>query len=162
MSDKRDLSRNMILNANRQVHSALAKAGEYNKSPHFRQENQNKVKAILKKLTQELDGPTISALDLGCGTGFIIHLLVDLVDEIHGVDITDDMMKLIDLSSGKVFLKNAEAENTPFPGEKFSLVTAYSFLDHLESLNAQETLIRHGFLEAASVSTSGVNPQGSR
>jgi len=133
MSDKPTLSRDTILDANRQVHAALANSGEYNQSPHFRQENQDKVRDILKTLIASLDGQHLRTLDLGCGTGFIIHMLIDLVDEIHGVDITDDMMSQIDLSSGKVFLHNSEAEHTPFEDQHFSLVTAYSFLDHLES-----------------------------
>ncbi|MFT4926366.1 MAG: ubiquinone/menaquinone biosynthesis C-methylase UbiE [Phenylobacterium sp.] len=120
------------LNANIEVHSKLANSGEYNKSPHFRPENQSKVKRILKDLVDvmALESPP-KVLDLGCGTGFIISLVKDIADEVHGVDITEDMMKQIDTSSGNIFLKKSVAEETGHPDATFDLVTAYSFLDHL-------------------------------
>ena len=127
-------SRETAIDANIKVHSALASSGEYNRSPHFRPENQQKVRGILEGLIKkESEGQIYRLLDLGCGTGFIIHLVHDLVDEVYGVDITDEMMKLIDLSPGNIHIQNALAEKTPFDDEFFNMVTAYSFLDHLTS-----------------------------
>lgn len=150
-------SREEILQANQAVHASLANSGEYNRSPHFREENQEKVKAILAGLVDGISKERVKSLDLGCGTGFIIHLLVGMVDEIHGVDITDDMMSQIDISSGTVFLKNSQAENTPYDDQSFSLVTAYSFLDHLESY---EEVLREAFrvLEPGGIFYSDLNP----
>jgi 2-polyprenyl-3-methyl-5-hydroxy-6-metoxy-1,4-benzoquinol methylase len=126
------ITREQAVAANIEVHAALANAGEYNKSPHFRPENQQKVRDILVSLVgQTAAKEKAKLLDIGCGTGFIISLVQDLVAEVHGVDITDDMMKQIDLSNGNVFLKNALAEDTGHSDSSFDLVTAYSFLDHL-------------------------------
>src|SRR5690606_33545266 len=70
-------------------------------------------------------------IDFGCGTGFIIDLVRDLFGEVHGVDITKDMMSQVDLRSGNVTLHECVAESTPFKPVTFDLATAYSFMDHL-------------------------------
>ena len=112
-----------ILDANIYVHAFLANKGEYQKSPHFRPENQAKVRAIIERVTLPLkDIQAKKAIDFGCGTGFVIHLMKDLFNEIHGVDITKDMMKHVDLSSGNIFLHESVAENTPFDNESSSIL----------------------------------------
>ncbi len=124
------VSRDEAIKANIHVHAYLANAGEYNKSPHFRPENQEKVRNILLRLTAGCSERK-NAIDFGCGTGFMIHLMRDLFDEVHGVDITRDMMKQVDLSSGNVTLHESLAESTPFAADTFDFATAYSFMDHL-------------------------------
>lgn len=120
------------LNANIEVHSALANAGEYDKSPHFRPENKAKVRNVLTTIVSKLNRPDgVKLLDLGCGTGFVLHIVSPFVKEAHGVDITDDMMAQVDLSLGNIYLKKSAAEDTGFDSESFDVVTAYSFLDHL-------------------------------
>jgi SAM-dependent methyltransferase len=129
-----NIEKEETLKANIYVHGSLAKSGEYNKSPHFRDENQHKVRKILLNLTSNIDNLSqAKAIDFGCGTGFIIHLIRDLFSEIHGVDITDEMMKQVDLSSGNVYLHNSVAEKTPFDDNYFEFAAAYSFMDHLYS-----------------------------
>jgi ubiquinone/menaquinone biosynthesis C-methylase UbiE len=129
MSDHK-VSRDEALKANIYVHSFLANSGEYNKSPHFRPENQDKVRKILLRLTSQcLEKKKV--IDFGCGTGFLINLMYDLFDEVHGVDITQDMMKQIDLSSGNISLHESIAESTPFEANTFDFATGYSFMDHL-------------------------------
>lgn len=124
------VSRDEAIKANIYVHAFLANAGEYNKSPHFRPENQEKVRNILLRLTTECREKK-RVIDFGCGTGFMINLMRDLFDEVHGIDITQDMMKQVDLSSGNVTLHESIAESTPFAAEMFDFATAYSFMDHL-------------------------------
>lgn len=124
------VSRDEAIKANIYVHAFLANAGEYNKSPHFRPENQEKVRNILLRLTA-VCSERKKAIDFGCGTGFMIHLMRDLFDEVHGVDVTQDMMKQVDLSSGNVTLHESLAESTLFAADTFDFATAYSFMDHL-------------------------------
>lgn len=118
------------IKANIYVHAFLANSGEYNKSPHFLPENREKVRNILLRLTGACPERN-KVIDFGCGTGFMIHLMHDLFNEVHGVDITQDMMKQVDLSSGNVTLHESLAERTPFDSETFDFATAYSFMDHL-------------------------------
>lgn len=157
MVKKEDLTREDAIQANIYVHSSLANAGEYNKSPHFRPENQEKVRKILLRLRPPAKGATTKALDFGCGTGFIIHLIKDLYTEIHGVDITQDMMKQVDLSSGNIFLHESLAEKTPFSEATFDFATAYSFMDHLYSY---QDFLKEAFrvLKPGGVFYSDLNP----
>lgn len=152
------ISRDVAVAANIQVHSALATTGEYNRSPHFRGENQAKVRAVLEGLIKEsaATAPT-RLLDVGCGTGFIVHLAHDLVDRVDGIDITDDMMSLIDTSSGNIYLQNARAEELPFDNLSFDFATAYSFLDHLTSYEDVFKEV-HRVLKPGGVFYSDLNP----
>lgn len=150
------VSRDEAVRANIYVHAFLANAGEYNKSPHFRPENQEKVRTILLRLTAEC-GERKKAIDFGCGTGFMIHLMRDLFDEVHGVDITQDMMKQVDLSSGNVTLHESLAESTPFATDTFDFATAYSFMDHL--VDYRDFLREaHRVLKPGGVFYSDLNP----
>lgn len=150
------VSRDEAVKANIYVHAFLANAGEYNKSPHFRPENQEKVRNILLRLTAQCPEKK-KVVDFGCGTGFMIHLMRDLFDEVHGVDITQDMMRQVDLSSGNVTLHESLAESTPFTAESFDFATAYSFMDHLVDYRAflQEA---YRVLKRGGVFYSDLNP----
>jgi len=147
-----------VLDANIEVHSELANSGEYNRSPHFNKENRDKVQSVLKTLiSRTSEGEKSKLLDMGCGTGFIIDLVVDLVASIEGVDITEDMMRLIDTSSGKVNLTIAPVEALPFEASDFDIVTAYSFLDHL--LDYRQALSEaYRVLKPGGLFYSGLNP----
>lgn len=132
MLKKNDTNRDEAIKANIYVHAFLANAGEYQKSPHFRPENRKKVRGILERLVAERRIiANAKVIDFGCGTGFMIDLMKDLFVEIHGVDITLDMMKQIDLSSGNIHLHESLAESTSFESNHFEFATAYSFMDHL-------------------------------
>ena len=117
-----------VIRANVEVHSRMVEV--YRNEPHFRPENQAKVRAMLAGLRQRAPGGTL--LDLGCGTGFIIDLARDLFDEIHGLDVTPAMLAKIDTSRGRITLHNTNAEHLPFGDATFDAVTGYSFLHHLE------------------------------
>lgn len=117
-----------VVSANVAVHSAMA--ATYNeREPHFRPENQKKVREVLEQLARDTGGGRL--LDFGCGTGFIINLAKDLFREIDGVDITQAMLDRVDLSNGNITLHNHRCENVPFESGTFDAATAYSFLDHL-------------------------------
>lgn len=117
-----------VVTANVAVHSAMA--ATYNeREPHFRPENQQKVRGVLEDMSRATNRGRL--LDFGCGTGFIINLAKDLFDSIDGVDITQAMLDRVDLSSGNIVLHNQRCEDLPFEDGSFDAATAYSFLDHL-------------------------------
>lgn len=121
-----------VIDANIFVHSELVKKGEYQKSPHFNLENVNKVKCKLTNLIKTLPSNNKKKMvDFGCGTGFIINQIYDQFYEVHGVDVTKEMMKYVDLSPGNIILHESFAEKTNFPDNNFDFATAYSFMDHL-------------------------------
>jgi SAM-dependent methyltransferase len=154
--NKKIVSQQEAVNANIYVHALLANAGEYNKSPHFLPENQEKVRDIILRLVAACP-QKLKAIDFGCGTGFVINLMRDLFEEIHGVDITVDMMKHVDLSSGNVLLHQSLAESTPFASGTFDFATAYSFMDHLVDYRdfIQEA---HRVLKKGGIFYSDLNP----
>jgi ubiquinone/menaquinone biosynthesis C-methylase UbiE len=126
------VTKDEALKANIYVHSFLANAGEYDKSPHFRPENRAKVRNIVMRLTEGLQGRAgTQALDFGCGTGFMLQLIHDRFAQVHGIDITQEMMKFVDLGPGNIVLHEGQAESTPFAAETFDFACAYSFMDHL-------------------------------
>jgi ubiquinone/menaquinone biosynthesis C-methylase UbiE len=106
----------------------------YDTEPHFRPENQAKVRKVLEQLQRQTNGAKL--LDLGCGTGFVINLARDLFGEIHGVDVTSAMLEKIAAKPGNVTLHNIAAESLPFQSDYFDVVSAYAFLHHLEDYTA--------------------------
>lgn len=117
-----------IMLANIEVHTRMVE--QYNNEPHFRAENQAKVRGVLADLAARTGGGRL--LDVGCGTGFILNLARDLFAELHGVDVTPAMLAKVDTSSGNITLHNRPAESLPFAADSFDAATSYAFLHHLE------------------------------
>jgi ubiquinone/menaquinone biosynthesis C-methylase UbiE len=117
-----------VVRSNVEVHTRMADSYDRDE-PHFRPENRAKVRANLLRVAERTG--TGRLLDIGCGTGFVISLLADTFDEIHGVDPTRAMMDKVDTSSGNITLHKGVAEELPFEDATFDLVTAYSVLHHL-------------------------------
>jgi SAM-dependent methyltransferase len=121
--------RAQVLKANQAVHGKLATVYDETE-PHFRPENQAKVKARLQRVRDLAPGHA-RMLDVGCGTGFMLRQAVGLFDQIDGVDITPEMMARIPDLGPSVRTQIAEAEQLPFEDATFDVVTAYSVFDHL-------------------------------
>jgi ubiquinone/menaquinone biosynthesis C-methylase UbiE len=117
-----------IVRSNIAVHTKMASSYARDE-PHYRPENQEKVRANLLRLAEQTG--TRRMLDIGCGAGFVIDQVRDLFDEVHGLDATRAMLDRVDLSSRNVTLHEGVAENLPFEDASFDLVTAYSVFHHL-------------------------------
>lgn len=147
---------NEVISANIEVHNELVKKGEYQKSPHFFEENKKKVKTKLEKIISNLSSKD-KMIDFGCGTGFIIQLIHQNFTEVHGVDISTEMMKHVDTSSGNVFLHESIAEKTTFDDSLFDFASCYSFMDHLLDYKPfLEEVFR--VLKQGGIFYSGLNP----
>jgi ubiquinone/menaquinone biosynthesis C-methylase UbiE len=118
-----------VLRHNIEVHTRMAESYERDE-PHYRPENQAKVRSNLLRVAERTG--TARLLDIGCGAGFVINLLRDTFEEIHGLDATQAMLDRIDVSGGNITLHRGVAERLPFDDGWFDLVTAYSVLHHLE------------------------------
>jgi ubiquinone/menaquinone biosynthesis C-methylase UbiE len=118
-----------VINANIELYTKSSH--EYEKlEPQYRPENLKRVKALLKK---EIDAVGVKkVLDLGCGTGFMINLMKEFVDEITGVDVTQVMLDRVDKSGhAKIELINHDTGSYPVQEGKYDMATAHSFLHHL-------------------------------
>jgi ubiquinone/menaquinone biosynthesis C-methylase UbiE len=124
--------RKFAQDANIALHTQLAEA--YDDQPHFKPENQERVKALLKEYAKKTGGKRL--LDLGCGTGFIMELAQPYFDEIMGVDITPKMLEIAENKFKKkgytnLHLQLESTDKLPFDDNSFDMVTAYSFMHHL-------------------------------
>lgn len=117
------------IEANIIVHSTMAE--EYNlKEPHFRPESIERVTQIINKIYSTVKFE--KALDLGCGTGFMIDILKEKASKIVGVDVTQAMLDKVDLSGkAEITLINSDTGSVELPQNYFDVATAYTFLDHL-------------------------------
>ena len=123
----KDLDSQVVIDANIALHTRLA--DEYNNEPHFRPENIEKVDQRIAGLVKQTQARRL--LDLGCGTGFVIHIAKRYVTEVHGVDVTKAMMNKVDLSGPARIVLHQHDTGTFQPPGVFDMVTAYSFLHHL-------------------------------
>lgn len=117
------------IEANIAVHSKMA--DDYDqKEPHFRPESIERVTKIIDEIYSDLNFKT--ALDLGCGTGFMINILKGKAKKIVGVDVTQAMLDKVDLSGEcEISLINSDTGTVELPKNYFDIATAYTFLDHL-------------------------------
>jgi ubiquinone/menaquinone biosynthesis C-methylase UbiE len=118
-----------VINANIELYSKSSH--EYEKlEPQYRPENLKRVQTILKKEIDKIGAKKV--LDLGCGTGFMIHLMKEYVDEITGVDVTQVMLDRVDKSGHAIIeLVNHDTGSYPVAEGKYDMATAHSFLHHL-------------------------------
>jgi ubiquinone/menaquinone biosynthesis C-methylase UbiE len=121
-------AKDVVLKANITMHTALANTYDA-EQPHYRSENKAAVSAVLDRLARAAGNQIL--VDFGCGTGFIISLAESYFQSIYGVDVTPAMMSMVDLTSGKVKLLQANTESVPLEAGAANVVTANSFLHHL-------------------------------
>lgn len=133
MSSIQDDMQKKVIQANIEYHTKLAPS--YNQTqPHYFPENVERVESIIADLAYKTSGGSL--LDLGCGTGFIVHIARRYFRRVVGIDITSAMLDQVDISSGNVELYLAQTEDLSFlESNSFDVCTAYGFLHHLYDLN---------------------------
>ena len=119
-----------VHDANILVHTKMAALYD-EREPHFRPENQQRVRKVLEQLRLAYGG---RLLDVGCGTGFIVNLAADLFDEVTGIDITPAMLARVDVSRGNVRILEADAAKMPLEGASCDVASAYAFFHHLQDV----------------------------
>lgn len=126
------LSKDQVLRANVDLHTALS--ATYNQDePHFRPENVKYVRGCVERLKSQTGAESL--LDIGCGTGFMIGIARELgFKKIMGLDITPSMIERIDRHPSVEVQIADVTEPFPVKPSAFGMVTAYTFLSHLYTL----------------------------
>src|SRR5437588_1083594 len=78
-----------------------------------------------------------AALEIGCGPGRLMRPLSRHFNEIHGVDVSDEMIRLArerlrDTANAHLH-HNSGSDLSMFPGEKFDFVYSYAVFQHIPS-----------------------------
>jgi SAM-dependent methyltransferase len=99
--------------------------------------------------------PHLKALEIGCGPGRIMRPLSADFAEIHGVDVSDEMIrlageKLRGVSNAHVY-HNPQSDLSLFPDEEFDFVYSYAVFQHIPSreivlryLTEARRVLKHG------------------
>ena len=77
--------------------------------------------------------PFISILDIGCGTGTMLSMVIDECKDVkaYGIDFSEKMMeKASALLGSKVQLTVGDSDSLPWPGGSFDLVVCNSAFHH--------------------------------
>jgi SAM-dependent methyltransferase len=129
MADNESLQYKKVIDANQRLHTVLASC--YNETePHFRAENVAHVDRLISNIATATSARRL--LDFGCGTGFVINIAKKYVKDIDGVDVTESMLKRVDLTGDAVIrLHLADSGSFSVKEGAYDMVTAYSFLHHL-------------------------------
>lgn len=112
------------------------------------------VPVLVRQRLQALDlGPFKRMLDLGCGTGLTGGTLRDIVDDITGIDISENMVEIAHEKELYETLYVAEVEDflDDNDDEPFDLITATDVLPYLGALEplffgASENMVKDGLL----------------
>jgi 2-polyprenyl-3-methyl-5-hydroxy-6-metoxy-1,4-benzoquinol methylase len=72
-----------------------------------------------------------TCLDVGCGTGYLVKWLRFFGIDAHGVEISQDALKLAK-DSVKPYLKKGDILKLPYKDNQFELVLTFDVLEHLE------------------------------
>jgi SAM-dependent methyltransferase len=101
------------------------------------------------------------ALDVGCGTGLSSVALLDLAEEVVGIDAARDMLRRARRSVGVRYVASG-AEALPFLGARFDLIVACGSIDWVDRLRfmprAAEVLERGGWLVSLDFGDTGRCP----
>lgn len=73
----------------------------------------------------QIDTKIGKALDIACGTGLSTQALLSIATEVHGTDISKEMLHLA-LQQDKIHYAVASAEQQPFADSNFDLITVCS------------------------------------
>ena len=105
------------------------------------------------------------ALDVGCGTGLSSVALRDLAEEVVGVDVSLDMVRLARRAAGVQYLA-ASAEDLPLRDGSFELVLACGSMDWVDRSRflprAADLLVGGGWLVSLDFGDAGRSPEAPR
>jgi SAM-dependent methyltransferase len=97
---------------------------------------------------------SLSVLDVGCGIGTTDRFLVSAVAELHGVDISEEMVAVAHENVSRAEFEWYDGEKLPYPDESFDVSIAICVLHHVPAalqtafIAEMRRVTRHGGLVA--------------
>ena len=79
----------------------------------------------------ETDNGGIKVLDVGCGVGLVHPLIVGSVDELHGVDVSEDSIDVARRDNVGVSYKSYQGGSLPYEDDSFDCAYAICVLHHV-------------------------------
>jgi ubiquinone/menaquinone biosynthesis C-methylase UbiE len=76
-------------------------------------------------------GGAKSVLDVGCGTGMLLKLLVERAHFVVGVDLSPRMLRAARDGVGGASLVQADADHLPFPDQTFGALVSVTLLQNM-------------------------------
>ncbi|MFA6466458.1 MAG: methyltransferase domain-containing protein [Patescibacteria group bacterium] len=93
--------------------------------------NFNNLKKFLKNaLPDSQAGHLHKSLELGCGTGRLANSLFQISDEVYGVDLSQEVLKIAKDKYPKLILECSEVVNLSYPDNYFDMVIINGSLHH--------------------------------
>ncbi len=105
----------------------LASSAYDKKIPYLNSFEKNAVLPILGDLKGK------SVLDVGAGTGRLSILLVQVGAEVTALDVSEEMLKVLNRKNKHIKTVVGEAEALPFPDNSFDIITAAFLIVHLKN-----------------------------
>jgi SAM-dependent methyltransferase len=129
---------------------ASAKADPYRRSARtystrhveiFNPPEQDRLRAAVKDALAHLREPNPTALDFGCGTGNLTHVLTELGMSVVAADVSPAFVSIAsrDLGVETLLLDAGSAESVP--DQRFDLIAMYSVLHHIPDYLAAVTTL---------------------
>jgi ubiquinone/menaquinone biosynthesis C-methylase UbiE len=87
------------------------------------------IRDIVRRSVGPLEG--VRALDVGCGTGSTDSFLAPLVGELHGADISEEMLERARQNVAQATFHWYDGEKLPFPEDSFDLAFAICVFHHI-------------------------------
>lgn len=107
------------------------------RKPHFYRRSINRIKLALGTINKSETG---FALDVGCGTAYFTYLLSKFYNQVVGVDLSSNMVKIARFSlrqeglDEKVSFVISDGGHLPFKTSGFNLVLCLDFLHHVPNV----------------------------
>ncbi len=100
----------------------------------------------LKRFSAETGVPSRRALEIGCGPGRLMRPMSRHFGEIHGIDVSDEMIqqareKLQDIPNAHAHHANG-SDLAPFPADYFDFVYSYAVFQHIPSAEVVFSYLR--------------------
>lgn len=93
--------------------------------------NFNNLKKFLKDISPNASVKHLyKSLELGCGTGRLANSLFQISDEVYGVDLSQEVLKIAKNKYPKLILECSEVVNLSYPDNYFDMVIINGSLHH--------------------------------